>query len=588
MTQEEALEKLELESGASPQDIKQQYQEFYNEFQLRITNAPTTHQKTLYQKKLKQLEEAYNVLTGQSSESIDNEIPWSSPGDTKPNPKVNNPIKEKTTKSQALELIGLKEPFSYSELDKLFENKKNNFEKRLSEASLDAIKHGYKTALKEITEAYQVLIPFAKEDDIMTSVPPKEQTIPKKEEITHTKLEQLQKKETAAPKDNSKEFNRTSKKSISPILVTVLIVIVIGVALFILKPWQEANDPEIEKQFTEIKAEADLLAKQMNWNEALEKYKTANDLILTLEVQDSIASITKRLELISNKNEINAWETAKSTNTIESYNDYLTNYTEGKYTIEAKTAIDALKNDMSIIKEKNKLDNISAVIKNLEESMVIVKGGTFTMGCNNKQNGCSDDEKPSHQVILDDFTIGKYEVTQEQWKAIMENNPSYHSDCDNCPVEKVSWTNVQNFIRKLNQLTGKHYRLPTEAEWEYAAIGGTKSGDYKYSGSNTLNTIAWYEGNSDNKTHKVGSKQANELGLYDMTGNVSEWCADWYGEIYYTNSPLKNPKGPSSGTARVFRGCNYAYSADSCRITFRDTTNPAWMYEFLGFRLILN
>jgi formylglycine-generating enzyme required for sulfatase activity len=219
--------------------------------------------------------------------------------------------------------------------------------------------------------------------------------------------------------------------------------------------------------------------------------------------------------------------------------------------------------------------------------MVAVKGGTFKMGCTSGQSDCDDDEKPVHSVTVDDFYIGKYEVTQAQWKAIMGSNPSHFDDCgSNCPVKKVSWKKVQEFIKKLNQKTGKNYRLPTEAEWEYAARGGSKSKGYKYAGSNSIGTVAWYNDNSGSETHPVGQKQPNELGLYDMSGNVYEWCSDWYGD--YSSSSQTNPKGPSSGSNRVLRGGSWYYNARYCRVASRDSRIPNFSdYNRFGFRLVL-
>lgn len=204
------------------------------------------------------------------------------------------------------------------------------------------------------------------------------------------------------------------------------------------------------------------------------------------------------------------------------------------------------------------------------------------MGSNNGD----DDEKPVHSVTVSDFYIGKYEVTQAQWKAIMGDNPSYFKNCGgNCPVESVSWNDVQEFIKKLNAKTGKKYRLPTEAEWEYAARGGTKSKGYKYAGSNNIDEVAEYEGNNDTKTKPVGGKKPNELGLYDMSGNVWEWCNDWYGD--YSSSSQTNPKGPSSGSDRVFRGGSWFYDAGRCRVANRSYNSPNCSFNFLGFRLVL-
>jgi len=166
----------------------------------------------------------------------------------------------------------------------------------------------------------------------------------------------------------------------------------------------------------------------------------------------------------------------------------------------------------------------------------------------------------------------------------MGSNPSRFKG-ENLPVENVSWDDCQAFIRKLNELTGQTFRLPTEAEWEYAARGGIKSKGYKYAGSNTLNDVAWYYGNNGEKTHPVGSKSSNELGLYDMSGNVWEWCQDWYGS--YSSSSQTNPSGASSGSIRVYRGGSWYNNAGSCRVSYRYGGNPSHSFDFLGLRLAL-
>ena len=218
--------------------------------------------------------------------------------------------------------------------------------------------------------------------------------------------------------------------------------------------------------------------------------------------------------------------------------------------------------------------------------MVYVAGGTFTMGCTNEQgDDCWGVEKPAHSVTLSGFYMGKYEVTQAQWKAVMGSNPS-HNKGDNLPVENVSWDDVQAFIRKLNQLTGKRYRLPTEAEWEYAARGGNQSRGYKYAGGNNIDEVAWYDGNSGERTHPVGKKRPNELGLYDMSGNVWEWCSDWYDEDYYGNSPQNNPQGPASGSYRVLRGGSWSDYAIYCRSAYRYGYTPDSRSGSIGFRLV--
>ncbi|WP_052324551.1 SUMF1/EgtB/PvdO family nonheme iron enzyme [Haliscomenobacter hydrossis] len=223
-----------------------------------------------------------------------------------------------------------------------------------------------------------------------------------------------------------------------------------------------------------------------------------------------------------------------------------------------------------------------------EYGLVLVKGGTFTMGCTSEQGSdCYDWEKPAHQVRVNDFHIGKYEVTQAQWRKVMGSDPPNlnFKGCDQCPVERVSWEDIQEFLRKLNAQTGKKYRLPTEAEWEYAARGGNQNNSYKYAGSNTLSEVAWFTDNSDSKTHPVGTKKANELGLYDMSGNVWEWCQDWYGG--YSSNIQTNPTGAGSGFNRVFRGGGWSYGARNCRVSDRGNYTPTDRFYNLGFRLAL-
>ena len=234
--------------------------------------------------------------------------------------------------------------------------------------------------------------------------------------------------------------------------------------------------------------------------------------------------------------------------------------------------------------------------------MVYVQGGTFEMGCTYNQEhqdqdrllgeGCYYDEKPAHQVTLSDYYIGKYEVTQAQWIEIMGNNPSDSKGYNNNPVENVSWDNVQEFIRRLNEKTGKNYRLPTEAEWEYAARGGNSYQGYRgylYSGSNNLDDVGWYKGNSINrfKSYPVGGKKANGLGIYDMSGNVNEWCSDWHASHYYSSSPQNNPTGPSDGGQRVYRGGDYYNSPFHNRVSKRASRKPNYNSTTLGFRLCL-
>jgi formylglycine-generating enzyme required for sulfatase activity len=227
------------------------------------------------------------------------------------------------------------------------------------------------------------------------------------------------------------------------------------------------------------------------------------------------------------------------------------------------------------------------VLDNLVNNMVYVAGGTFTMGATSEQGSeARSDESPTHSVTLSSFSIGKYEVTQAEWKAVMGSNPSYFTGDDNLPVERVSQTDCQNFITKLNTLTRKNFRLPTEAEWEYAARGGNKSKGYKYAGSNTIDDVAWYVGNSESKTHAVGTKQPNELGLYDMSGNVREWCGDWWGD--YSSSSQTNPTGANSGSGRVNRGGSWGNFARYCRSSSRNGSIPEYRGNGYGLRLVLS
>ena len=201
--------------------------------------------------------------------------------------------------------------------------------------------------------------------------------------------------------------------------------------------------------------------------------------------------------------------------------------------------------------------------------MITVQGGTYTMGATSEQGSDAYDcEKPAHSETVSNFMIGETEVTQELWQAVMGSNPSYFTGDLQCPVEMVSWDDCQTFISRLNQLTGQNFRLPTEAEWEYAARGGNKSNGYKYSGSNDVNAVAWYVENSSGRTHSVKTKQPNELGIYDMSGNVWEWCQDYWRDDY--NSDYDYGR-------RVWRGGSSNANERTARVAFRD-----WCYPHTG------
>lgn len=234
-------------------------------------------------------------------------------------------------------------------------------------------------------------------------------------------------------------------------------------------------------------------------------------------------------------------------------------------------------------KSNPQANSVNSLIRKLLNDMVHVKGGTFVMGVGATSK--HSDENPAHNVTLRDFYLCKYEVTQALWTAVMGSNPAEFKSPygKNYPVEKVSYDDCQNFIRKLNAMTGKRFRLPTEAEWEYAACGGALSKGIQYSGDSDIWNCAWYSANSSSWPHNVGTQSPNELGLYDMFGNVIEWCSDWYGE--YGSSAQTNPQGPSSGSERVCRGGGWMSPVDRCRPSDRWSCKPDEHHSDLGLRL---
>ena len=225
--------------------------------------------------------------------------------------------------------------------------------------------------------------------------------------------------------------------------------------------------------------------------------------------------------------------------------------------------------------------DVSHSLKNLVEDMVFVKGGTFVMGTKEGPEA-EYDEMPAHEVKLSSFYISKYEVTQELWIEVMGNNPS-ENEGDNLPVESVSWEDCQLFIKKLNSMSGIKFRLPTEAEWEFAARGGNESHNYRYAGSDSIDDVAWYY-DFDQASHEVGTKLPNELGLYDMSGNVMEWCSDWHGR--YNVGLQRNPTGPKTGEYRVCRGGFWESEDSHCTVTYRTPVPPEDHSSSVGLRLV--
>lgn len=238
-------------------------------------------------------------------------------------------------------------------------------------------------------------------------------------------------------------------------------------------------------------------------------------------------------------------------------------------------------------KESETANSISIPVKDgINIEMIKVEAGTFMMGATKEVKEPYKIELPAHEVLLtEDYYIGKYEVTQALWNVVMDSKYSTN-DGDLLPKNYVSWNDCQEFIEKLNKITGLKFRLPTEAEWEYAARGGKKSKRYLYSGSNNVLDVAWYDGNSSNKRHPVGTKQANELGIFDMGGNVSEWCQDLWGQ--YQNDSQINPLGSSAGTKHVLRGGNYFFDIRICYLSYRMFAESNYKDAFDGFRLALS
>ncbi len=270
-----------------------------------------------------------------------------------------------------------------------------------------------------------------------------------------------------------------------------------------------------------------------------------------------------------------AYAQAAAQDTPEGYATYLQEYPAGRHV----AAVRAAQRRLSAEAARQR------ILVQVNAQMVRIEGGTFTMGC---QGGffsaCDADEKPAHQVRVSSFEVSKYEVTQEVWAAVMGENPSHFQDCPQCPVEQVSWEDVQAFLQKLNAGDAR-YRLPSEAEWEYAARGGSQSQGYEYAGSDTPHAVAWYRENSRERTHPVGQKQANEVGLYDLSGNVFEWVQDCWSETYQG--------APSDGQAwargdcgrRVLRGGSWDLKPRYLRSAFRNGVTADLQDYGLGFRL---
>lgn len=313
-------------------------------------------------------------------------------------------------------------------------------------------------------------------------------------------------------------------------------------------------------------------------------------------IESFVAMIKEKGTIIPDKNETILTDIPyKDEETLVIGEHYTSNKQRGESEKnEEEIKKDDFKNGEKVVEKKvvdiieevaNKPKTINnPIINNLLSHMVKIEGGTFTMGVTSNQGSAYSDEKPIHKVTVSTFYLNQYEVTQEEWETVMGKNPSSFIGPKR-PVEHISWDDCRAFIRKLNALTGKKFRLPTEAEWEYAARGGKKSKGFKFAGSNEIEDVAWFNANSGNETHNVGSKKPNELELYDMTGNVWEWCNDWYG--LYSSSSTTNPLGPISGNERVSRGGSFRTLIRLNRISYRFSFSPGMRSDNIGLRLAI-
>jgi formylglycine-generating enzyme required for sulfatase activity len=437
---------------------------------------------------------------------------------------------------------------------------------------------------------------------------------PKKEQPKQDKSFQSQQSFTESKKVENKK---------RPLIIVGVIIglLVISGFVYAMLP-NESNDWETVKITNNIKGFQEYVKKYPEG----EHVNDAKEYMLWLSVKDDeiIDSVEVYLNEFPNgkftsvATDCRAWLKAKELNTRISYDSYLKTYPEGIYASKSKTELERIVLD-SVLKihtnealnyfkrilpsskflvdidielEKNKkelekkLEEKRNIISSMEKNMLNIKGGVFNMGCPGREDRqCRTDESPVHSINIDSYKIGKFEITQTQWKEVMGKNPSENRKCKECPVNNVSWNDIQIFLKKLNKLTGKSYRLPTEVQWEYAARGGVKSKGYKYAGSNNYSIVGYsgYYGDERDTTRPVGKKKPNELGIYDMSGNAYEWCHDYYDKNYYSSSAKNNPKGPKTGKRRVLRDGGFW---SEC-ISNRRSDLPNKKSKLLGFRLAL-